>query len=404
MVARGSPAPAELARLERRVLDAIERRTIGLPPYPAVALKVNEAASNPSLGLAEVSRIINADAALAADVLRCANSAFFRRGAAVTSLTQAVTRIGGQEVMRIALAASLGAHARAAGPLATVRRRVWIENLAGAAICEELARLRGRRRDEAFMLGLLHDFGKVVACAALESALAEAQLRGAFTLQAWTEIVERLHVRVGSAMARAWRLPDLLVDVISHHHEVAAAPAHEGLLPVVKASDDVVALLTTSPSVTSDDLAKVASIAPAERERVAHAVELVPELVAAFEPPAQGAASPAEPSAVARPEAVAAPAGEPPMFRISIQVARRAREYAVSAISGDLLLATGDEPLPENRLVEVQLNGAPEPFRMWALVQGSRPEGQAFAVELRPFALNAVERKAWERLTAAARR
>src|SRR5512140_1635421 len=98
-----------------------------MPPYPAVAARANEAARNPSLGLAEVTRIIKADASLAAVVLRCANSAFYRRGSEVRSLLQAVTRIGAQEVLRIALAASLGAYARSAGSLSTARRLIWIE-------------------------------------------------------------------------------------------------------------------------------------------------------------------------------------------------------------------------------------------------------------------------------------
>jgi hypothetical protein len=59
----------------------------------------------------------------------------------------------------------------------------------------------------------------------------------------------------------------------------------------------------------------------------------------------------------------------------------------------------GDEPLAQNGLAELLLHCHPEPFRIWAIVQSSRTEGQTATIELRPFALSGAERSSWERLT-----
>jgi len=114
----------------------------------AVALRVREGACRADVGAAEVARLVGSDAGLAAQRLRCANAASHRAGEPVANLRQAVTRIGHRQVLRLALASSLAGHAQAPGPLAEVRRVVWMEGLAGAPLCQELAHLRrlgGRR-------------------------------------------------------------------------------------------------------------------------------------------------------------------------------------------------------------------------------------------------------------------
>lgn len=397
---RGGPVPPE--ELERSVVGLIASGKLAIPPYPAIALRVNEAAADPSLGLGEVARLVGADAALAADVLRCANSAFYSRGTAVTSLTHAVTRIGAQEVMRMALAASLSAHARAPGPLLPIRRMVWIENLAAAVLGQELARQRTGRGEEGFMLGLLHDFGKVVACTALEVAYANHHPPGTWPLQAWTDAVDRLHVTVGRLMAAQWKLPALLVDVIATHHDAAPAnPANALLHAAIRAADAVVGLLGRTSGLRSEDLQAVPGLSPRERDALCRVAELVPELVASFEPPA--AAGGRQPSggaapAIAPPETTLGSERRAVKLGVKVQLARRDREYTASAIGPDGLVLRGDEPLPESRLVQATLQVA-EPLTVWTIVQLCRPaEGGGYTIELRAYALSAAERTAWDRV------
>jgi len=114
-------------------------------------------------GLADVARLISSDQVLTADVLRCANSALFSRGTPAVTVQQALSRVGAAEVRRLALAPGLGAQARGAGSLSSLRRRAWLESLAAALVSQELARANGLDPEVAFVCGLLHDFGKVIA-------------------------------------------------------------------------------------------------------------------------------------------------------------------------------------------------------------------------------------------------
>jgi len=141
---------SDVEALEQAVIERLEQGTLRVPPYPSVALALRQLVSQQNYGLDEVLKLISNDPSLVADVLRCANSAFFGRGT-VTSLQQAVGRIGAQQVTRLALVSGLTEAVRAPGPLAAMRRQAWEMSLASAAICQLLApqRERVRRRPAA---------------------------------------------------------------------------------------------------------------------------------------------------------------------------------------------------------------------------------------------------------------
>jgi putative nucleotidyltransferase with HDIG domain len=393
------PAPATPDDLARAIEDLALRGALQVPPYPAVAVRVQEALGRKDAGLAELAQLVGADPVLTAALLRCANSALYRRGAATSDLLQAITRIGAAELLRLLLASGLSGGAQAVGPLVSVRRLIWIEALACAAVCQELARLRGLRTEEAFVVGLLHDFGKIVASAALERLLEEGRLEARLPLEAWTAVVEREHVRAGAAMAEKWRLPPIVGEVIAAHHGAAAPCRDPRLLEAVRTGDAVVALVLTRTRVTQADLARVPGLAPAEREPVERVIAEVPEFVSAFETPAAAAfvASPR----VAEPESTFEAPPRELRLGVSVSVARRTRTFrATGVVEGGLVLA-GEEPLPENRLLEAKVY-APEPFSMWVLTRLCRRSPDGFRAEIQPFALSGPAREGWERIAGGA--
>jgi HD-like signal output (HDOD) protein len=351
--------------------------------------------SKGSFGLAEVAHVIGSDATLATDVLRCANSAFYSRGTSVRDLTQAITRVGAQQVTRLVLAASLACHPRAPGPLAPIRRIAWIESLASAVVAQELARLRRLRPEEAFLLGLLHDFGKIVACAGLERLLSRRHGAAAHALEPLVQIVEQQHVALGAVLADRWKLPRLVSQVIASHH--AAGPVFcddPALLDVVRVTDEVVALLTSRCHVGAADLAPVRALKGLEeREVIARVLEKIPEVIAAFEKPEAAL----DGEHLAPPAPALAAGAKTVRFGVTVVLARP-RAYTAEIISEDGLVLSGSEPLPASRLVEATLHGPPAPFRVWALTRWSRPRRGAYQVELRPLALRGVERMFWENL------
>ncbi|GEJ55694.1 HDOD domain-containing protein [Anaeromyxobacter diazotrophicus] len=382
--------------LDAAIVDLVSRGAVKVPPYPAVALKVEELVRKEDFGLDELTKLVASDQALAADALRCANSAFYNRGNAVASLNGAITRIGAKEVVRLALASGLGAHARKPGPLSALKRRVWLEALASAALAQELARARRLGAEEAFVCALLHDFGKMIAVACVEELLAAHDEVQRKPLEEWLAVVDRYHVELGLVLAAQWELPQLVSDVVSlHHQEDLAGAADPRMVELVQATDEVVHLLADRASVGADELGALSALTAPECEVVTRVLEKLPAFIASFE---TGSGTDAGPSAIEPEPADHFLSGPTPVsFPVTVTVNREVREYQAMGIATSNLMVTGKGALPENVLMELKVGSTP-PFTCWATAKLSWPEGEGHTVLLQPFALNGPTQAIWKEL------
>ncbi len=380
--------------LDRAIGELARRGDVEIPPYPAVALRIERLVAGGDFGLDELGRIVQADQALAADVLRCANSAAYARGEPVASLPQAVARIGAGELSRIALASALGGRALARGPLASLRRRAWHEAIAAAVLARDLARSRGLPAEDAFACGLLHDFGRVLAVECLERLASGARTARPMPARFWEAVVDRQHLALGALIGERWELPAVLVEAITRHHEEAPAGARApGLLRILALVDRLVHLLEDRSAVSLADVMAVQSLPDAEAAAVLRAVEAVPELVLAFERVAPAG----DRSLVAPPARPAARApGEPLRLRVGDA------SYDVTGFARDQLIARGSAPLLEGALLEVELSGpAPTRFHARVLVSWEDARGR-WGVVLMPFALGGAALLRWHGLAGVA--
>lgn len=87
--------------------DKIRQDRLVLPTLPEIALRVRQTADDPKVSLAQMAEVISQDAALSARMMKVANSAFMGRSIKVSTLSQAVTRIGLSQIKNIATAMAL---------------------------------------------------------------------------------------------------------------------------------------------------------------------------------------------------------------------------------------------------------------------------------------------------------
>jgi HD-like signal output (HDOD) protein len=92
--------------MQRALTHVVSRGDFVVPPYPAVALRLQRLLGKDGYGVGDVAEVIAADAALAATVLAAANSALLGGASPITSLSRAVNRLGARTVteFRIELA------------------------------------------------------------------------------------------------------------------------------------------------------------------------------------------------------------------------------------------------------------------------------------------------------------
>ncbi|NOU10644.1 MAG: HDOD domain-containing protein, partial [Nitrospira sp.] len=101
------PAASQLEQLEQALVQKIKTGDVELPLLPQAASQVMALASDPSADAAKLSALIHQDQALAAHVLRIANSPAYMPRSPVVSLQHAVAMLGITLLSEIAFTASL---------------------------------------------------------------------------------------------------------------------------------------------------------------------------------------------------------------------------------------------------------------------------------------------------------
>lgn len=218
-----------VADLER----SLAGQSLNLPSLPEVALKIRNALANENVSIAEIARLIGSDPALAARILKTANSALFYRGTnPITSVHGAVSQLGHRMVRNVALsyAAQQVFIGYGSQTVRSLLSAIWQHSVHTAALAHMLARVRTRLNpDDAFLAGLLHEVGKLYILMRVKDSLERIASEAAFLT-----VLEDWHPRLGRAVIETWGLPLELADAIGDHQTCALeAPEPPRLTDVV---------------------------------------------------------------------------------------------------------------------------------------------------------------------------
>jgi HD-like signal output (HDOD) protein len=193
-----------------------------LVTFPDVYLALRTAINDPESSLLDVASILERDAGLAAGILRLANSAYFRSGAPVVSISQAASLLGMLQIHDFALGTVV---MRAFPPIPAELmniRRFWHNSMVAAGGARHLANA-GEYLDSGrlFLLGLLAQVGRLAIWMTLpeDSHAMLAQVDGKLLDLSGCERA-RLgfdYAEVGAELLTAWDLPQELVTPIRAH-------------------------------------------------------------------------------------------------------------------------------------------------------------------------------------------
>jgi HD-like signal output (HDOD) protein len=211
-------------QVERALIERIDKDRIELPVLPQVAGRVMALANDPSADAARLSTLIHQDQALAAHVLRIANSPAYMPRTPIVSLQHAVAMLGVSQLSEIAVTVSLkSGTVKIPGYEADIRQ-LWRHALASGAYAKEIARLRRYNVESAYLCGLLHAVGKPVVLKTVTAIAAE--LHVPLKPRAIISFLDGYHSRVGILIAAEWALPSQVAEAIAYYWVYEQAPAH----------------------------------------------------------------------------------------------------------------------------------------------------------------------------------
>lgn len=231
-----------------------------LPPMPAVALKVMELIQDPATTADQLARAISLDPAVAARVLKIANSSYYSLTRQVKTVEHAIMILGEKTLKSLVLAASLKGVNRNIG---LMEKMLWEDSIGCAIGARIVCRYRkAGDPEEAFLGGLFRHIGKLVLNNSFPEEFREMVQR-AYNGEALMNQLEReyfpfSHSVVGAAVLKKWKMSDNLIRLVQHHSDLFLVmetdPVQQQLTASVNLADKLCRVLGIGQRAPEKDL------------------------------------------------------------------------------------------------------------------------------------------------------
>ncbi len=205
-------------KLERYIRKAAD----DLPAMPMIADQVVKAVDDPNTSIDDIRQLIERDSAIAARILKIANSALYGFPSEIQSLGHAISLLGTMTVRNLVLAASMKQTFKRFG---LMEKLLWQHSALAGPVASALAQHAkiGVDKDVAFTAGLMHHIGKTALANSHRDEYEKVMARVYNEKIGFVEAEQAQfgfdHAVLGAAVAERWKLPPLLVSVIRYHHD-----------------------------------------------------------------------------------------------------------------------------------------------------------------------------------------
>ena len=196
-----------------------------LPPSPSLLPKLLPYLGDVNANFDEVVKLIAMDQTLTAKLLQICNSAFFGQDEPVSTVSEAVNRVGYQSVYLLTAMISGSNSFPVTSPGSVDPARLWKHTVATAFNTKFVAESAWLDGNLLLTAGLMHDIGKLIL-AQVNSPMNGHSFNlpsGAGALAAELAAFDCNHAEVGAVLLEKWNLPQALVACVRHHHHPSGA-------------------------------------------------------------------------------------------------------------------------------------------------------------------------------------
>lgn len=204
---------------EEKYLQNVE----SLVPFPQIALEVLDIAYSKDCNFKKLSKKIEQDQNLVANMLRMANSAYFGHMKKITSILDIIVRLGLENVKMIAISsASLGVLKSPQEAYHMEPGDLWQHTFATATLASIIGNYAKYQECTAlYTAGLLHDVGKVILNGPLLSEIfnnPDLVHENMDIIDYERAFLQTDHARVGMVLLQQWNLPSEITTPVGFHH------------------------------------------------------------------------------------------------------------------------------------------------------------------------------------------
>ncbi len=223
--------------------------TVELPTMPEVLTKINEVTSGANASADGVAAVVSKDPAVAANMLRIVNSAYYGLPVRVSSIKLAVSVLGFNMTKKVALKAAVFTTfgkkrdpIQCFDPLSFWRHAIFT-GIAARTLGQQSETFADSNAEDLYIAGLLHDIGKIIllerSCPKYLACLRKSAQSGRPQHEVELEDFGFTHADVGSVLAIKWSLPEDLAIAIRYHHAPNKDPFHRSLSSLIHLADSL---------------------------------------------------------------------------------------------------------------------------------------------------------------------
>lgn len=202
------------------VKGSLQKRAIrnrSVPRLPSVIPRLLRSLRDPDCSAKDYVDIINKDPVMSAAVLKLANSVYFNPiGARIDEIDTAVVKLGIDGLRSVLSAAVMQPIVQRESPyFSTAGKKMWQHSLCCAVACELIAEHRGMEKFRMYVMGLVHDIGKITVFSEL---CKQYKLNGNDVepgYNAFVPLLKYMSPAVSYWVAKDWELPKEICKAIA---------------------------------------------------------------------------------------------------------------------------------------------------------------------------------------------
>lgn len=194
---------------------------------PHVVLQIVDIVNNADSSTSDLVKVVEMDPSLIARLLRTVNSAAYKTRAEIRTVHHAIAYLGFNVVRDLALTSTVANILKRDTQIRGYSRKGLWRHLVSVGVASRMiaARVGLRNFEDAFLAGLLHDFGIILLdqnCHSQFAATMESLKPDDILCRAEERSYGFTHAQLGGAVARKWNLPSTSIAAMLYHHDAQA--------------------------------------------------------------------------------------------------------------------------------------------------------------------------------------
>ncbi len=204
----------------------------------------------------KLSKVIEKDQSIVTKILRLVNSTFYGFKSKIKNISHAVIVLGFNTIRNAVVSVSIiktfsGEKTFEGFEISDF----WRHSIGVAVISRYLSeQTRLDSPDDCFVVGLLHDIGKVILSQHFTEHFGlvwkSVKEEGLSFFEAEQKLLPVNHAQIGGHLAKKWQFPVSLIDTITYHHAIRKSVANLNQLIIVHTADNIMNICKVDSGIT----------------------------------------------------------------------------------------------------------------------------------------------------------